>query len=91
MKSYLFVNAREKMSFEKNYLEMPVMHFFIQKCIFQVSLLKVFKHVKTDLRLMLLELALMLTNVPLELTTVMKTLHASIGRFKISVSRDFNP
>ena len=56
-----------------------------------MSLLKVFKHVKMGLRLMLLELALMLTNVPLELTTVMKTQHASIGRFKISVSRYVNP
>ena len=54
-------------------------------------MLKVFKHVKTGLRLMLLELALMLTNVPLELTTVMKTQHASIGRFKISVYRYVNP
>ena len=79
------------MSFEKNFLEIPVMHFFIKKCFFQVSLLKVFKHVKTGLRLMLLELALMLTNVPLELTTVMKTQHASIGRFKISVSQYVNP
>ena len=56
-----------------------------------MSLLRVFKHVKTGLRLMLLELALMLTNVPLELTTVMKMQHASIGRFKISVSRYVYP
>ena len=35
MKSYLFVNAREKMSFEKNFLELPEMHFFVLKMHFR--------------------------------------------------------
>ena len=90
MKSYLFVNAREKMSFEKNIPELPEMHLFMQKCIFQVWFLKIFKHAKRGLRLMLLELALMLTNAPLELTTVMKMQLVSIGRFKMSVLRTGN-
>ena len=78
------------MSFEKKFPELPEMHLFMKKCIFQVWSLKIFKHVKTGLRLMLLELALMLTNAPLELTTVMKMQLVSIGRFKMSVLRSGN-
>ena len=78
------------MSFEKKNPELPEMHLFMQKCIFQAWSLKIFKHVKTDLRLMLLELALMLTNALLELTTVMKMQLVSIGRFKMTVLRSGN-
>ena len=68
------------------------MHFcHPQKCIVKAWYLKIFKHVRTVLRLMPLGLALMLTNAQLELTTVMRMQLVSIGRFEMVVSRAGDP